>query len=1097
MDEEKRTGKVHFFWDPLKTTRFVVAARGLVKLYDWQSYKRSPIELNSQSELGSITSLAWSPNSVDPFLAAATSSGSVTLLSFPPIFSSSDLKPTPSMAYLQPPRQSRTCTSLAFSTPHPGQSHLLAQGFTKARSDPCVLIWDVTQLERSHLASAREGYDVDDLRRGSAQEGTFIPLDFPSLSSSGMYGLDTGLEKIKPCVSLVPSETILDLAWMGPNLLAVSTQRQHIRLFDIRSPSSIGANPQPVIQFGGSQGAFIGGSPSMSRNGLAPANAGRMIATGLSADPFSEDRLAAYDEGPPSNLSLAGSGASLRDGIKSTLTAFGTTGGPVRVWDKRAPKNEVIKLDGPGGMLRGGALGVMWDLEKPGRLIVTEKGGGLAIFGLVSPKRRDETSELAPDEPVESLTELVVEGEAMKIPPITNASTVTLAYPGLTVAHEKPQSQIAVFTPSRGGEIIWPVIPERSPLLFSESSTLSFGPKLTIVQPPPHVSIGKHAASARHNRRISHSSESGISENSTTPYSNTVTLPDRSGFNQIHTSDNETSVGSVIEEKVKSFDVDERGAAVHRLLISDPAYVMKARAENGYGLDDLDRNATVAESMNQESLVGFWRCFKIWTRFSSDAKIGNFDFAFQGTQQLIEGFPETVPNLNIPSNLFESSSAMSSPRLRALAPTKRRGLSPSPSRTPMPRSPQSYTPPKALEYQYAMKLLNAQQRTAGLAGDVVLGVAGQTKLEQERIGALSALGWAMSADQLEQHVRHLMDEEEYERAAFCALFTGSVHRSIEALQASSNQVYLTIALTLQALISDDKPQPAKHAASLRTFRLINKVDSPYLRAVWRFGLTNDWEEVFNEDGVPLEDTLGLALMWVSDGLLKQYIRAKAASSTASGDLIGLLFTGLRTNQGLTLLQRYVNRTSDVQTAAIISAHVPNFSFKRQNPSVRWKDAYERYLLQWNLLGHRVAFKIKSAKLARDRGGVLNVPPSVYIRCNFCNKNITEVEQPNSAGGGGPRPNLTHSRRMELLTVRDVDMEVIKRISFSGSSVPAMTSAIPDLDRPPPCVHLVREALPEISVEMMFEADSLKTMYGLMVEPSPLHPYSWFRKVHLS
>lgn len=81
---------------------------------------------------------------------------------------------------------------------------------------------------------------------------------------------------------------------------------------------------------------------------------------------------------------------------------------------------------------------------------------------------------------------------------------------------------------------------------------------------------------------------------------------------------------------------------------------------------------------------------------------------------------------------------------------------------------------------------------------------------------------------------------------------------------------MTIALTLQALISDEKPRSDKHVTSLQTFRLINKVDSPYLRAIWRFGLTNDWEEVLNEDGVPVEDALALALSWVSDGLVNPF-----------------------------------------------------------------------------------------------------------------------------------------------------------------------------------------------------------------------------------
>lgn len=185
---------------------------------------------------------------------------------------------------------------------------------------------------------------------------------------------------------------------------------------------------------------MIGGSSGIGTGASTVASQGRLIATGITTDPFSADRIAAYDEGPPSNLALAGGSGSLRDGLKASVGAFGTTGGPVRVWDRRAPKGEIVKLDGPGGMLRGGALGVMWDTEKEGRLIVNEKGGGIVrnphfglvclilffmlrtlwfflvffnqgIFDLVSTKRHEPGEELAPHETLKSLVELVVEGE--------------------------------------------------------------------------------------------------------------------------------------------------------------------------------------------------------------------------------------------------------------------------------------------------------------------------------------------------------------------------------------------------------------------------------------------------------------------------------------------------------------------------------------------------------------------------------------------------------------------------------------------------------------------------------------------------------------
>lgn len=376
-------------------------------------------------------SLAWSPSSAVPLLASANSAGAVSVISLPhrtltgsAPSSPYDLAPPPHTHTLTPPRQTRATTALAFSPPsQDGHKRvLLAQGFTKIRADSSVMVWDVAAMHPSaDDGRPTESRSVDGRARGG---GFLIPSD-PSAGTSGDgFGSGAGPSERRPtpAFSLVPTENVTALEWMDDNVLAVGTQRQYIRLYDFRAP-----NPgQAVLQFGplGGQGATSSSSsaPLASPGGASqPASSlgslgGRLHASGIQRDPFSDNRLAAYDAGLPI-AALLGTDykSSLRDGSRSADANDGpTSGGPVRIWDKRSPRAELFRLEGPtvgaktGGQLRSGAIGVKWDPEKAGRLVVLERAGDLSVWDTVDPS---EGSTHGPTDAAEGTTSLVVHGE--------------------------------------------------------------------------------------------------------------------------------------------------------------------------------------------------------------------------------------------------------------------------------------------------------------------------------------------------------------------------------------------------------------------------------------------------------------------------------------------------------------------------------------------------------------------------------------------------------------------------------------------------------------------------------------------------------------
>lgn len=299
---------------------------------------------------------------------------------------------------------------------------------------------------------------------------------------------------------------------MDPSILAVSTQRNYVRLYDVRTGS-----PHAVLQFGpptSSSPNLPVALPAGANNGHASsalAVSGRFQASGLASDPFSSYRLAAWDEGPPMSTLTGTVQPSLRDG-RAGVVVDSPSGGTVRIWDSRSPRTEVLRLDGPapgggktgggskgGGELRTGAVGVKWDLEREGRLVVLERGGDLSVWDMVDPLRgggkegeregvplvikgepiRSECFPVALLFPLDLLTHSRL-GFVLEVPPgplPTQSSAFTFSYirPKLLNATTEASSaaelqcRLAIFSRDQGGEIRWPDIIERSPVSLLRS----------------------------------------------------------------------------------------------------------------------------------------------------------------------------------------------------------------------------------------------------------------------------------------------------------------------------------------------------------------------------------------------------------------------------------------------------------------------------------------------------------------------------------------------------------------------------------------------------------------------------------------------------
>lgn len=166
--------------------------------------------------------------------------------------------------------------------------------------------------------------------------------------------------------------------------------------------------------------------------------------------------------------------------------------------------------------------------------------------------------------------------------------------------------------------------------------------------------------------------------------------------------------------------------------------------------------------------------------------------------------------------------------------------------------------------------------------------------------------------------------------------------------------------------------------------LRTQVSDSYLSAVLAFlssGNPDYWDVLYETD-MSLRDKLAFACRFYDDDKLAAFLERTKVQVIGQGRLPGLLLTGIdAVGGGVDLLQNYIDRTSDIQTAVLILSHI---SFRKiKDPRSRitvWTHMYRQMLDRWGLWTERAKFDVHR--------GEANPPPHVMARCNFCNANLT-------------------------------------------------------------------------------------------------------------
>eukprot|EP01112_Ceratiomyxa_fruticulosa_P009735 TRINITY_DN2550_c0_g6_i1.p1 TRINITY_DN2550_c0_g6~~TRINITY_DN2550_c0_g6_i1.p1 ORF type:complete len:963 (+),score=164.66 TRINITY_DN2550_c0_g6_i1:1544-4432(+) len=265
----------------------------------------------------------------------------------------------------------------------------------------------------------------------------------------------------------------------------------------------------------------------------------------------------------------------------------------------------------------------------------------------------------------------------------------------------------------------------------------------------------------------------------------------------------------------------------------------------------------------------------------------------------------------------------------------------------------------------------------------------------QRSLCLQICGWAPKSS-LDVTLSRLEKEGEHEKAAAMAVFYLDTVRAIQILNKyislgntnngnnnnNNNFSHLTISMALASFGENLSMGGNILKEQVRTMIRNTPSLHPYLRACMEFLCSDyrDLDQVIESLNISLHDKIALGCKYLGDKELYSFIERLSASCIESGKLEGLILTGLN-SKGVELLQHYVDKLGDVQTACLIMIHVVPLVFKDHRVS-RWLSIYREMLDLWKLWYERALLDVnrKTAEIT---------PPSqIFARCNFCNASLS-------------------------------------------------------------------------------------------------------------
>ncbi|KJX96835.1 hypothetical protein TI39_contig598g00029 [Zymoseptoria brevis] len=393
---------------------------------------------------------------------------------------------------------------------------------------------------------------------------------------------------------------------------------------------------------------------------------------------------------------------------------------------------------------------------------------------------------------------------------------------------------------------------------------------------------------------------------------------------------------------------DPRSPLLSRVLA--PSIIHRERCRKGY-LFDCEKNSKI--------VAGDWSLERLW--------------------EIVERFQEQAADGGmVAESLDLSYVGVAAINAENIGTNPRRKLSPSPAKV-----------------EEAVSELVASRQLPSFDGV-------RTEHADHRQLCLEMCGWRYTTETLSEECQELVEKGLYYQAIVQAVLHERKHVALNILRSLiRNKIVLNIGLG--PLLASDNINEEQREMCLW---MAADTDDPALKALLTFLTTGTWRDVMKTNYLHLGYRVALGLKYLNDTELAGFIQSETARAVKNGDLEGLLLTGLG-EQAMDLLQTYVSKTNDLQTAVLAMAFT-NPLYVDDARWNMWKETYFNQMQSWRAFSERAKFVIQHSRMSRTWEGqsVLPAPTGqLTLRCNHCQSSLSRHDgrslADNTRGLNGP------------------------------------------------------------------------------------------------
>ncbi|KAJ5641716.1 hypothetical protein N7490_005716 [Penicillium lividum] len=306
-----------------------------------------------------------------------------------------------------------------------------------------------------------------------------------------------------------------------------------------------------------------------------------------------------------------------------------------------------------------------------------------------------------------------------------------------------------------------------------------------------------------------------------------------------------------------------------------------------------------------------------------------------------------------------------------------------------------------LGHGFERRRVGSKGEDANLATEAIIQLVEQLKLpetkgcetayaEHRRL-CLRLCGAAQSHRELEDLVKTLSAEGQHTKAAALAVFQAEPKLAYLALRGNEpKQAHKMLAMAIAGSAKGDNSADWEETCA----EISKELTDPYARAILALVSKGDWQAVIKETTLPLRYRVEVALRWLPDDELSEYLKDATTEAIQQGDVEGVVLTGLG-HLAMGLFQSYIDKFNDIQTPVLAMSHtipriISNNTYITQFEA--WRETYRRQMNSWKLQLERARFDVGSRKFAVTVDGrkLIPAPPQqVSLTCNYCTRPLTQ------------------------------------------------------------------------------------------------------------